>query len=959
MLLTEAGDEWLALLEALEQPHQSGRVRAVALTSFVGLITRPRSTPAATTLADDVAERVRSWLDLFRTRGIAAVHEALRRRRPARRGCSRSPTASACSPTSTTSARCCTSRPAPGASGCPHCSSGSARSAATPSPRNERTRRLDTDAAAVQILTIHGSKGLQYPVVHLPHSSTATCPTPPSSSSTTTRAPARLDVGGRRRTPPARARAEDAGEELRLTYVALTRAQSQVVTWWGPSQNAANSGLSRLLFGRTPGESAVPSRVAGADRLRGHGRADAVAGRAARWPWRPPRSASAARAARATGEPGRLDGAPVHPEHRHRVAAHVVLRADPRRGAARHDRRRRRARGPGHGRRGPGRRGPAPGRSPDESVPDGADLPSPMARPAGGRDLRLAGPRRPRARRPRGRRPARRAAATRARSNAGGGRSRRRPTRSREALVPMQHTSLGPLADGLHARRRSGCATGCASSTSSSRSSAATVPPPSCRWSRCEPWPTCCAATWARTTRCAPTPTGSSRRRSGGQLLRGYLSGSIDVVLRVPDGNDGDRFVVVDYKTNRLGDPERPLTAYDYTPARMTDAMLHEHYPLQALLYSVVLHRYLRWRLPGYEPARHLGGILYLYVRGMCGPETPEVDGQPCGVFAWHPPAAMVVELSDLLAGLTSGAEVSRMSTETAPVDSHRPQVRAGADRAAGAVQPGRRADGGRRPRRRAARHDDRRARRGGPAGHRARRARRTPGVDVPRPRHRRGASAGGRPRHRRPAVARARPVAGEGRRPARSCAQEVLRLDNDLLYLDRYWREEVQVCRRPRRTGSSAQRPPRSMRRHWTRACSAGVPAGGVRRAARRCPRRRRTLDHGAHRRPGHRQDHHCRRAAGPAGRAGRDRRGQRPPPADRAERPDREGVGAAAGVGRRRDEGAAAGRPRPPGRAEGLDPAPAAGLAARQQHPLPPRPRPTGCPTTSWWSTRPRWCR
>ena len=43
----------------------------------------------------------------------------------------------------------------------------------------------------------------------------------------------------------------------------------------------------------------------------------------------------------------------------------------------------------------------------------------------------------------------------------------------------------------------------------------------------------------------------------GGQLLRGYLSGSIDVVLRVPDsGTAGQhRFLVVDYKTNRLGDP--------------------------------------------------------------------------------------------------------------------------------------------------------------------------------------------------------------------------------------------------------------------------------------------------------------------------------------------------------------------------------------------------------------------
>ena len=38
----------------------------------------------------------------------------------------------------------------------------------------------------------------------------------------------------------------------------------------------------------------------------------------------------------------------------------------------------------------------------------------------------------------------------------------------------------------------------------------------------------------------------------------------------------------------------------------------------------------------------HLGGVLYLYVRGMCGPETPEDDGHPAGVFSWQPPAALV-----------------------------------------------------------------------------------------------------------------------------------------------------------------------------------------------------------------------------------------------------------------------------------------------------------------------------
>jgi exodeoxyribonuclease V beta subunit len=79
--------------------------------------------------------------------------------------------------------------------------------------------------------------------------------------------------------------------------------------------------------------------------------------------------------------------------------------------------------------------------------------------------------------------------------------------------------------------------------------------------------------------------------------------------------------------------------------------MLHSHYPLQALLYSVVAHRYLRWRLAGYDPARHLGGVLYLYLRGMCGPETPTEDGVPAGVFSWRPPTALVLELSDLLDG--------------------------------------------------------------------------------------------------------------------------------------------------------------------------------------------------------------------------------------------------------------------------------------------------------------------
>jgi exodeoxyribonuclease V beta subunit len=72
--------------------------------------------------------------------------------------------------------------------------------------------------------------------------------------------------------------------------------------------------------------------------------------------------------------------------------------------------------------------------------------------------------------------------------------------------------------------------------------------------------------------------------------------------------------------------------------------MSRAHYGLQALLYTAALHRYLRWRLPGYQAERHLAGVLYLFVRGMAG-------SAQTGVFAWRPPAKLVLALSDLLAG--------------------------------------------------------------------------------------------------------------------------------------------------------------------------------------------------------------------------------------------------------------------------------------------------------------------
>jgi exodeoxyribonuclease V beta subunit len=116
----------------------------------------------------------------------------------------------------------------------------------------------------------------------------------------------------------------------------------------------------------------------------------------------------------------------------------------------------------------------------------------------------------------------------------------------------------------------------------------------------------------------------------------------VDAVLRV-----GDRDLVVDYKTNWLGDPARPLTAAD-TRGRGWTRPAHSIIRCRHCC-TALCCRFLRWRLPGYEPKSHLGGVMYLFLRGMCGPDTPVVDGHPAGVFSWQPPASLITALSDLL----------------------------------------------------------------------------------------------------------------------------------------------------------------------------------------------------------------------------------------------------------------------------------------------------------------------
>ncbi|HRE90191.1 MAG TPA: UvrD-helicase domain-containing protein, partial [Myxococcota bacterium] len=117
--------------------------------------------------------------------------------------------------------------------------------------------------------------------------------------------------------------------------------------------------------------------------------------------------------------------------------------------------------------------------------------------------------------------------------------------------------------------------------------------------------------------------------------VRGFLTGSIDLAFKNP--RDG-RYYVLDWKSNHLG-----RRAADYDLASMRAAMDHHHYHLQYHLYVVAFARYLGHRVPGFDPERDLGGAYYLFVRGMA-PSHP----LHTGVYFDRPPVALVTALDEV-----------------------------------------------------------------------------------------------------------------------------------------------------------------------------------------------------------------------------------------------------------------------------------------------------------------------
>ncbi|WP_411992958.1 exodeoxyribonuclease V subunit beta [Agarivorans sp. DSG3-1] len=122
--------------------------------------------------------------------------------------------------------------------------------------------------------------------------------------------------------------------------------------------------------------------------------------------------------------------------------------------------------------------------------------------------------------------------------------------------------------------------------------------------------------------------------------VQGMLKGFIDLVYQ-----HNGRYYVLDYKSNYLGDD-----VAEYQQQAMKNAMIEHRYDFQYQLYSLALHRWLGQRLPNYDYQQHFGGVYYLFLRGMSGADdSPITDRQ--GVYFSRPEPEFIEHLDQLFAG--------------------------------------------------------------------------------------------------------------------------------------------------------------------------------------------------------------------------------------------------------------------------------------------------------------------
>jgi exodeoxyribonuclease V beta subunit len=644
---TPAARDWLRLLEAIDRPASPARARSAALTPFIGW-SADRVATAGEDAWEEVHRRLHRWNRVLRESGVAELTETimLGEDLPARvlgmlegerqltdlrhlaQLLHRAATAERLGPTALRGWL-------------------AQQIAATEEEgEEERTRRLESDAQAVQILTIHRSKGLEFPII--------LCPflwSPGWSPSEGEPAFFHDAALGDKRTidvgldgPGFKAHSqqhhvEERGEDLRLLYVALTRAKHQAVIWWASAWDSQHSPLGRLLFAKDEkgnvapdGGKSIPAEKALCERLEELGAQAPGCVSVSRSAlglmreWSPslvaPSELLAARFDRQLDLRWRRTSysditAAAHEEIVTSEPEESILIDEP---------------------EGPT---PIPAPPPEQSSSTGLHSASPWGgMPVGVQfgtfahrvleatdfaaedlDAALA-------------------------EQIALAQKWRRPELGNEAEVltglrAAIETPLGEsVAGGVSLREVA----------RSDRLDELTFELPLVGGD--DPTGRLTLSAIAGVLRQHLTQSdplaGYADRLEDPALrssLRGFLTGSIDVVIRLA----GPRFAIADYKTNWLGPIGEELRLGHFQPAALAAEMSRAHYSLQALLYTVALHRYLRWRLPDYEPDRHLAGVLYLFLRGMAGAETPAVAGSPCGVFSWRPPGALVSALSDVL----------------------------------------------------------------------------------------------------------------------------------------------------------------------------------------------------------------------------------------------------------------------------------------------------------------------
>jgi exodeoxyribonuclease V beta subunit len=121
--------------------------------------------------------------------------------------------------------------------------------------------------------------------------------------------------------------------------------------------------------------------------------------------------------------------------------------------------------------------------------------------------------------------------------------------------------------------------------------------------------------------------------------FEGHLKGAIDLVFEAQG-----RFYILDYKSNFLGD-----SLEDYQPAALQQAMQEHRYDVQYLLYTLALHRFLQQRLKDrYDYERDFGGVIYLFLRGL-NLQSDKSTNARSGIYYVRPPAALITKLDQEL----------------------------------------------------------------------------------------------------------------------------------------------------------------------------------------------------------------------------------------------------------------------------------------------------------------------